>query len=162
MDNRLELRELPTTQTLGHGASPRKHRHHNLIANGVVVRTFSENTQQDNYAIGKSYDQLIESHVERMEKALGCKAERTSRAHWTAELKAKVLELLHPGDLDYIEWSGVKVGPGSGPHSSGGDGDRFPACPVCRGLKEKSPGFTDEAVGHRKDCELDRLLNGRL
>lgn len=162
MDNRLQLIELPTTETLSHGASNKKHRHHNLLANGVVIRTFYEDGAQDNYAVGKSYDQLIENTVERFEEALGCKVERISRKHWTNDLKAKVLELLHPGDLDYIEWSGVKVGPGSGPHSSGGDGDRSPACPVCGGLKEKSPGFIEEAVGHREGCELDRLLNGKL
>lgn len=72
------------------------------------------------------------------------------------ELKARLFDLLHK--LEDIEWSGKARGPGSGPHSSGGDGDIFPACPVCRGLKEKSPGFIEDAVGHREGCELDRAL----
>ena len=156
MDNRLELRELPTSTSRGHGGE-RKHRHHNLIANGVVVRSFDENSQRDNYAIGASYDRLIESHVKRMEEALGCKAERTSRKHWTRDLKARVLNLLHGPDLEEVEWSGSRHGPGDGPMGSG-PGPSYPACPVCGGLKERSPGFIADAVGHKEDCELDRIL----
>lgn len=154
--NRLELRTLPPYTTLSHGGN-RNHRQHELFVNGVLVRSFSENTQKDNYQTGKSYDELIQRTVETYEQALACKVERTSRAHWTADLKARVLELLHPGGLEEIEWSGTASGPGDGPMGSG-PGPLYSACPVCRGLKEKSPGFTLGAVGHREGCELDRLL----
>lgn len=156
--NKLELRELPTTTSRGHGGE-RKHRHHNLLVNGEVVRTFVENSQQDNYAVGATYDRLIEINVERFEKALNCKVERTSRAHWTPELKARLFDLLHE-DPDEVEWSGEVRGQGSGPHSSGGDGPLFAACPVCGGLKEPNGHFIAEAVGHRPDCELEKLLKG--
>ena len=53
-----------------------------------------------------------------------------------------------------VEWSDVRVGPGSGTMGSGGDGTRVPACPLCRGVK---PGdgdgvFIDEAIGHKEGC----------
>lgn len=139
--NTLELRELSTTTSRGRGGE-RKHRHHNLLVNGEVVRTFVENSQQDNYPVGASYDRLIESNIERFEKALGCKVERTSRAHWTPELKARLFDLLH-GDLEEVEWSGSRHGPGDGPMGSG-PGPAYPACPVCGGMRERP--MTEEEV----------------
>lgn len=156
MSNHLELRELPISTSRGHGGE-RRHRHHNILINGEVVRTFSENSQLDNYAIGSSYDRLIESCVERFEKALGCKVERTTRAQWTTAAKARLFDLLCPEPED-VEWSGTRYGQGSGPHGSGGDGHPYPACPVCGGLKEANNEFIADAVGHREDCELDKAL----
>lgn len=71
----------------------------------------------------------------------------------------EVLNLLHPGGLEEIEWSGKRHGPGDGPMGSG-PGPAYPACPVCGGLKERSPGFIADAVGHKEGCELEKLLKG--
>ena len=54
-----------------------------------------------------------------------------------------------------MEWSAVTRGPGSGPMFSGGDGDIFPACPKCRGIKpsvEARGTFVEDALGHKPDC----------
>lgn len=75
------------------------------------------------------------------------------------EKKARVFDLLHPEGLEEIEWSGSRHGPGDGPMGSG-PGPAYPACPVCRGLKERSPGFIAGSEGHKDGCELDKLLNG--
>lgn len=71
------------------------------------------------------------------------------------ELKARLFDLLH--SLEEIEWSGTREGQGNGPHSSG-PGPLFAACPVCHGLKEPNGHFIADAVGHRPDCQLDRML----
>ncbi len=63
--------------------------------------------------------------------------------------------------LKRIEWCSVEQGPGSGPMFSGNDGTRYPACPVCDGIK---PGcgarvdFSPEAIGHKPRCSLNKLL----
>ena len=60
--------------------------------------------------------------------------------------------------LERLEWSGTRLGPGSGPHFSGGDGRRHPACPLCGGLKEASEDFRDGIAGHRNGCSIAHLL----
>lgn len=72
-------------------------------------------------------------------------------------IKALLFDILHPGGLEELEWSGTREGQGDGPHSSG-PGPLFAACPVCGGLKEPNGHFIAEAVGHRPDCQLARLL----
>ncbi len=62
--------------------------------------------------------------------------------------------------LKRLEWASVREGPGSGYMSSGGDGARIPACPICRIVhpeKGKSD-FIAEALGHKPDCELLAVL----
>jgi hypothetical protein len=62
------------------------------------------------------------------------------------------------GSLEELEWSGEAVGPGSGPMFSGNDGARYPACPLCGGLKEPNNSFIESAVGHQPGCRLAAVL----
>lgn len=66
--------------------------------------------------------------------------------------------IVHGPVTDRVEWSGVVRGPGWGPHGSGNDGDKFPACPVCRGLEKPNGQFIGSAVGHRPGCRLAKFL----
>lgn len=59
---------------------------------------------------------------------------------------------------DEVEWSGYARGQGSGPMGSGGDGARYPACPVCGGLKRGNNEFINSAVGHKPGCRLAASL----
>lgn len=71
--------------------------------------------------------------------------------------KLKIYELIH-GPLDNVEWSGYVRGQGSGPMGSGGDGYKYAACPVCRGLQKPNGEFVAEAVGHQPGCKLAAAL----
>lgn len=74
----------------------------------------------------------------------------------TRYIRADVVEAL-AGALTDVEWSGSAYGPGTGPHGSGGDGPRLPACPLCRGIKPgggAETAFRREAIGHRPGCRL--------
>lgn len=62
--------------------------------------------------------------------------------------------------LRKLEWSGKRLGPGSGPMFSGGDGTPYPACPLCGGLKEPNQEFNKEAVGHRPECDFLHIEAG--
>lgn len=55
-------------------------------------------------------------------------------------------------------WTGIRRGPGFGPHGSGDDGTPFPACHICGGLKPGSGAehqFIASAIGHQKDCPYE-------
>lgn len=59
--------------------------------------------------------------------------------------------------LKKLEWSGTAHGPGG---RMGDLGEAFPACPECRGIKDV-PGVRDNfasGIGHKRNCELKRLL----
>lgn len=71
--------------------------------------------------------------------------------------KLAIFEIIF-GPFENLEWSGEVRGPGSGPMFSGGDGERYAACPVCRGLKEPNGAFVKSAVGHQPGCRLAAAL----
>lgn len=64
--------------------------------------------------------------------------------------------------LKKLEWSGRTTGPGS--YQGATDGDIFPSCPICHGLQPRGKsglgygGFIASAFGHKKNCELARLV----
>lgn len=60
--------------------------------------------------------------------------------------------------LHMLEWSGYRLGQGSGYMGSGSDGNRYPACPMCGQLAAKNVEFKQEAVGHNPDCLLNLAL----
>ncbi len=61
--------------------------------------------------------------------------------------------------LELVEWLDSTRGQGSGPMGSGGDGPKFPACPVCGGIHESgSIEFIASAIGHKPTCVLKKLI----
>lgn len=62
-------------------------------------------------------------------------------------------------NLEGNPWTSSVQGPGSGPHSSGGDGAWHPSCRACGGLqpgKSAEGSFIASAIGHKKDCPYAR------
>lgn len=61
--------------------------------------------------------------------------------------------------LKKLEWSGTTTGPGV--YMGDRNGTVYKSCPICHGLM---PGqgaggdFVGAAMGHRKNCELSRLV----
>ena len=56
--------------------------------------------------------------------------------------------------LKSLEWSSYRLGP---------DHRMAPACPSCKGLDpDDAYGFLPEYHGHRDDCELDKVLMGKM
>lgn len=60
--------------------------------------------------------------------------------------------------LDKLEWSGITLGPGSGPMDSGDDGTPYASCPVCGQLKKPNNEFIESAVGHKLNCKMKVFL----
>ena len=60
-----------------------------------------------------------------------------------------------------LEWASYAQGQGSGFMSSGGDGQLYPACPVCGGIKPGSGAegdFMRSAIGHYRGCQMKEIL----
>ncbi len=98
---------------------------------------------------------------ERLETCLRAAKETMDEHHTRAEALAARVKALEEA-LSRVEWAGRAQGMGFGPHGSGGDGPRFPACPVCRGVKPGSGGereFSASAIGHKPDCTLRAALS---
>jgi hypothetical protein len=75
-------------------------------------------------------------------------------------LAARVRQEQH-AELERLEWSGYTRGQGSGPMGSGGDGQKYPACPECGGLQRPNGEFIRSAVGHRSGCTIAHALGRR-
>ena len=57
------------------------------------------------------------------------------------------------------EWGGTRLGPGSGPMCTGGDGDTVSCCAECGGINPSDPGrgdFIEDSWGHRSTCRWFR------
>jgi hypothetical protein len=60
--------------------------------------------------------------------------------------------------LEENEWSGLREGPGYGPHGSG-PGLHYAACIECGGLQRPNNDFISSAVGHRSGCIVAAILD---
>ena len=62
------------------------------------------------------------------------------------------------------EWSGIMQGAGFGPMGSGGDGNPYPACPLCKGVMPGSGAeidFIPSAIGHTDDCHFGKAATAQ-
>ncbi len=63
--------------------------------------------------------------------------------------------------LKELEFSGIAIGPGSGPMDSGGNGARVRCCPSCGGIDPSDRlknNFSASYHGHKQNCKLAEIL----